>query len=108
MARYFLARAYEGQGDLAAAGRIFRELAPYADTFPEVYQRMGMVLGRQGFEAGGYEYLGRYYFETGRMGAARINLEKAVSKYGINSGEAGEVMKLLDAIRVATGQKKGR
>ena len=39
-----------------------RELIPYAGTFPEVYQRMGMVIGRQGDEAGGYEYLGRYYW----------------------------------------------
>ena len=47
-----------------------------------------MVLGRQGNEAGGYENLGRYYFEAGRFPAARVNLEKAVAKYGINSSEA--------------------
>jgi predicted Zn-dependent protease len=108
VARYYLARAYEGLGDLQTAGRIFRDLAPYGDTFPEIYQRMGMMFGRLGFEGGGYEFLGRYYLETGRLGAAQMNLEKAVSKYGINSAEAGEVMRLLEAIRVATGQKKRR
>jgi predicted Zn-dependent protease len=106
VAGYYLARAYEGLGDLQTASRIFGELAPYADTFPEIYQRMAMVIGRLGYEAGGYDYLGRYYLEMGRLGPARMNLEKAVTKYGINSGEAAEAMKLLEAIRVASGEKK--
>ena len=48
-----------------------------------------MTLGRQGEEGAGYEYLGRYYLETGRDAAARTNLEKAVSKYGINAPGIG-------------------
>jgi predicted Zn-dependent protease len=106
VARYFLAKAYEGQGNLAAAGQILKELTPYAGTFPEVYQRMGMVLGRQGNEAGGYEYLGRYYLETGRYKPAKVNLEKAVSKYGINSPEAEEILKILDTIKPDKEKKK--
>jgi predicted Zn-dependent protease len=106
VARYFLAKAYEGQGDLATAGRIFKELTPYAGTFPEVYQRMGMVFGRQGNEAGGYECLGRYYFETGRYKTARMNFEKAVSKYGINSPEAEELLKIIDTIKPEKEKKK--
>jgi predicted Zn-dependent protease len=106
VARYFLAKAYEGQGDLATAGRILKELAPYAGTFPEIYQRMGMVFGRQGNEAGGHEYLGRYYLETGRYQPAKINLEKAVSKYGINSPQSEELLKLLDKIKTDKEKKK--
>ncbi len=106
VARYFLAKAYEGQGDLAAAGRTLRELTPYAETFPEVYQRMGMVFGRQGNEAGGYEYLGRYYMETGRYQQARVDLEKAVSKYGINSPEGAEIMKLIETMKPEREKKK--
>ncbi|MGD0228755.1 MAG: M48 family metalloprotease [Syntrophorhabdales bacterium] len=106
VARYYLAKAYEGQGDLATAGGILGELAPYGDTFPDVYQRMGMVFGRQGNEAGGYEYLGRYYFETGRFPAAKVNLEKAISKYGMNSGEAQEILKLLDRMKPEKEKKK--
>lgn len=106
VARYYLARAYEGAGDLASAGRVYKELLPHAGTCPEVYQRIGMALGRQGREAGGYEYLGRYYLETGRDAAARTNLEKAVSKYGINAPESEEILKLLDTIKGA--KKNGK
>ncbi len=108
VARYFLARAYEGQGDFNTAGRILKELAPYAETFPEVYQRIGMVLGREGNEAGGYEYLGRYYLETGRYQAAKVNLEKAVAKYGINSPQGEEALKLLDQVKPPNQKKKER
>lgn len=106
VARYYLARAYEGEGDLAMAGRVYKELLPYAGSYPEAYQRMGMALGRQGEEAGGYEYLGRYYLETGRDAAARTNLEKAISKYGINAPESEELLTLLDTI--GGGKKKKR
>jgi predicted Zn-dependent protease len=105
VARYWLARAYEGEGDLASAGRVYRELLPYASTYPEAYQKLGMTFGRQGQEAAGYEYLGRYYLETGRDGAARTNLEKAISKYGINAPESEELLKLLDTVG---GGKKGK
>jgi predicted Zn-dependent protease len=108
VARYFLAKAYEGQGDFTTAGRVLKGLAPYAETFPEVYQRMGMVLGREGNEAGGYDYLGRYYLETGRYQAATVNLEKAVSKYGINSPEGEEALKLLDQVKPPKERKKER
>jgi predicted Zn-dependent protease len=108
VAGYFLAKAYEGLGDFATAGRILNDLTPYAGTFPEVYQRMGMVLGREGNEAGGYDYLGRYYLETGRYEAATINLEKAVAKYGINSPQGEEALKLLDQVRPPEkGRRKG-
>jgi predicted Zn-dependent protease len=106
VARYFLAKAYEGQGDFTTAGLILKDLAPYAGTFPEVYQRMGMVLGRDGNEAGGYEYLGRYYLETGRYQAAKVNLEKAVEKYGINSPQGEEALKLLDQVKPPDKKKK--
>jgi predicted Zn-dependent protease len=106
VARFYLAKAYEGLGDLAMAGTVLNELAPYAETFPEIDQRMGMVLGRQGNEGGGYEYLGRYYFETGRYQAAKVNLEKAVAKYGINSKEAEGVLKLLDVMKSPRDKKQ--
>jgi len=106
VARYFLAKAYEGQGDFTTAGRVLKGLAPYAETFPEVYQRMGMVLGREGNEAGGYDYLGRYYLETGRYQAAKVNLEKAVEKYGINSPQGEEALKLLDQVKPPDKKKK--
>jgi predicted Zn-dependent protease len=99
LARYYLAKAYEGQGNLAMATPIYKGLVPYADSYPEIYQRLGMVLGRMRNEGGGYENLGRFYLETGRDKAARMNLEKAVSKYGINSPESEEVLGLLDTMR---------
>jgi predicted Zn-dependent protease len=105
VARYYLAKAYEGRGDLATAGKTFAELAPYAETFPEAYHRLGMVLGRQGNQGGGFEYLGRYYFETGRYQQARVNLEKAIARYGINSPESQDLLRLLDLTR-PPGQKK--
>ncbi len=99
ISRFLLAKAYEGQGQFGLATQTLRDLLPQAFTFPDIYQRLGMVRGRLGDEAGGYEYLGRYYFETGREQAARTHLEKAVAKYGINTPEAGEVMKLLDEMK---------
>lgn len=101
VARYYLARAYEGMGNLQEAGSIYKEFIPYARSYPEAYQRMGMVMGRQGQEGAGYEYLGRYYLETGRDAAARTNLEKAVAKYGINAPESEEILMLLDTIKGA-------
>ena len=103
IARFYLARGYEGQGNLAMAGQIYKELIPYASTYPEIYQRIGMACGRQGDEGGGYEYLGRYYLETGKDVPAKINLEKAIAKYGINAPESEELLMLLDTI---PGQKK--
>jgi beta-barrel assembly-enhancing protease len=99
VARYYLARAYEGEGNQARAGEVLKELVAYADTCPEIYQRIGMLSGKQGNEAGGYAFLGRYYLETGREGAARNYLEKAVSKYGMNSPEGTELLSLLDTIK---------
>ena len=52
IARFYLAKAYEGQGDLAMAGQVYQELIPYAPSYPEIYQRIAMMLGRQGDEAG--------------------------------------------------------
>jgi predicted Zn-dependent protease len=104
VARYFLAKAYEGQGNLQMAGRVYKELIPFAGTFPEAYQRIGMTLGKQGDQAGGYAFLGRYYLETGRDGAARTNLEKAITKYGINAPESAELLMLLDTIK-GSGKK---
>ena len=106
VARFFLAKACEGQGDLTTATQILRDLAPHGEAFPDIYQRMGMLLGRQGDEAGGYEYLGRYYFETGRFDPAKVNLEKALSKYGMNSPEAQDILKLLDIIKPDKGKKR--
>ena len=106
VARFYLAKAYEGQGNLSMAIPLYRELFPYGSNYPEIYQRMGMVLGRMHNEGGGYENLGRYYFEMGNDKAARMNLEKAVSKYGINSPESEEILKALDAISPKPPDKK--
>ncbi len=96
--RFLLAKAYEGKGDLVNAAQTLRGVTEYGEAFPEIYQRLGMLYGRQGNQGGGYEYLGRYHLEMGREGAARINLEKAVSIYGMNSPEAENVLKLLEGI----------
>jgi predicted Zn-dependent protease len=107
VARFFYGRALEGQGNLALAGEVLKELRPYADTCPEIYQRTGMVLGRQGNQAGGYENLGRYYHEIGREETARNYLEKAVAKYGMNSQEAAELLRLIDTIKKPPRAKAG-
>jgi predicted Zn-dependent protease len=99
IALYFLARAYEGAGDVAKAARTLEGLRSYADTYPEIYQRLGMVLGRQGNEAGGYENLGRYYLGTGKEQQARTSLEKAIAKYGLNSAKGQELIALLDSFK---------
>ena len=65
-----------------------------------------MVFGREGNEAGGYDYLGRYYLETGRYQAATVNLEKAVSKYGINSPQGEEALKPLDQVKPPKKKKE--
>jgi beta-barrel assembly-enhancing protease len=97
--RLLLARAYEGSGDLKRSAEVLHGLMSHAKSYPEIYQRLGMVLGRQGNLAGGYEYLGRYYYEIGREDAAKTNLEKAVAKYGINSPESKELLALLDQMK---------
>ncbi len=99
ISRFFLARAYEGNGDRQTAIDVLKELLQYGDVYPEIYYRYGMLLGRASQEAKGYEYLGRFYLQTGREDLARNNLEKAIAKYGINSSEAQEALRLLSTIK---------
>jgi len=106
IARFYLAKAYEGQGNLVMAAETYRDLVPYASGYPEIYQRIGMSMGRLGDEAGGYAFLGRYYLETGKDSAARMNLEKAISKYGINAPESEELLRLLDTVKSPKEKKR--
>ncbi|MDD3844802.1 MAG: M48 family metalloprotease [Syntrophorhabdaceae bacterium] len=94
--RYYLARAYEGMGRNDLAARTYRSLDAYAPVYPEIYYRLGMILGRTGDEAGGHAALGRYYMYKGNYMLARTNFEKAISRYGINSREGVELMRLID------------
>jgi beta-barrel assembly-enhancing protease len=96
LSRFFLAKAFEGKGDRSRATGVFGELLQYGDTFPEIYYRYGMLSGRGGDEARGFAYLGRYYLQTGRQDLARHNFEKAIAKYGMNSKEGQELLKLFD------------
>lgn len=98
IAHYYLGRAYELQSELKTAASTYNELLPYAGTYPELYQRAGMVFGRMGEEGKGYENLGKYYLGTGRDKQGKMNLEKAVSKYGINSKEAKGILELLETL----------
>jgi len=93
--QFFLARAYEMSGQRDTALLTFREIEQYGNSFPEIYYRYGMLAGRMGNEAEGFEYLGRYYLETGRTDLARTNLEKAITRYGINSPKGQELVALL-------------
>jgi len=99
VARFLLARAYEGQNKYEPALSTLREILPLGTVFPEIYYRLGMLYGRTGQQAKGHEYLGRFYIETGKFPLARTNLEKAASLYGINSSEAKAVLQLLDGIK---------
>jgi predicted Zn-dependent protease len=92
---FILARSYEEKGDMEKAKNTYRGLLHLADSCPEIYLRLGMVSGRSGDEARGFEYLGRYYFALGREIEARMYLEKAITKYGINSEEAKNLMALI-------------
>lgn len=97
--KYFLAAAYEGQGEGEKALAILRSLVPYGPAYPQIYYRLGMIAGRTGNEAEGYAYLGRYYLETGNYELAKTNLEKAISKFGINSSEAKDLLRILDEMK---------
>ena len=101
ISRYFLARAYEGDGERAMAANVLKGLLQYGETYPEIFYRLGMLLGRMGQEGEGYEYLGRYYLEIGKYDIAKTHLEKAVTKYGINSRESKEILKILDELKKA-------
>jgi tetratricopeptide (TPR) repeat protein len=98
IARFLLAKAYEGQNKNEMAISTLKEIVPYGRVFPEIYYRLGMLFGRTGAEAKGYDYLGRFYVETGNFALAKTNLEKAISRYGINSPEAKEALQILDSI----------
>jgi beta-barrel assembly-enhancing protease len=99
ISRFFLAKAYEGTGDLSTAADILKELSYYGTIYPEIYNRLGMVSGRLGREGEGYEYLGRYYLARGQYRQARTSFEKAVTRYGINSREAKELLRILDEMK---------
>ncbi len=97
--RYLLAKAYEGQSSFGQASAVLKELIPYVETFPDVYQRLAMVRGRLGDEAGGFAYLGKYHYQMGREAAARTYLERAIAKYGPNAPESQELLSLLDRMK---------
>jgi predicted Zn-dependent protease len=99
VSRFHLAKAYEGQGKHEMALSTLKEIISYGNVFPEIYYRLGMLYGRTGEEAKGYDYLGRFYVETGKFPLAKTNLEKAISRYGINSPEAKEALQILDSIK---------
>ncbi len=99
MSKMFLAKAYDGLGDVEMAAKTYRDLLPYGPVFPEIYYRIGMLTGRMGLEGMGYEYLGKYYLEIGRYDLAKTNLEKAVNRYGINSRDAQDLLKILDQLK---------
>ncbi|MCX7965255.1 MAG: M48 family metalloprotease [Syntrophorhabdaceae bacterium] len=99
ISKIYLARAYEGVGEREMALNEWAGLLKYGNSYPEIYYRYGMLSGRMGMEAKGFEYLGRYYLVLGRLDLAKTNIEKAISRYGINSNEAKELMPLLDSIK---------
>jgi beta-barrel assembly-enhancing protease len=99
VSRFFLAKSYEGAGGLDMALKTLVDLAGYGSAFPEIFYRMGMIAGRMGLEATGYEFLGRYYVQIGRNDLAKINLEKAISRYGINAPQSRELLELLDQVK---------
>jgi beta-barrel assembly-enhancing protease len=105
---FYLAKAYEGLGDAERAASVYRKLLLHAGSYAEIYQRLAMVLGRMGNDGGGYEYLGRYYLEIGKNQPAKMNLEKAVSKYGINAPESEDLLRLIDSLnpKKAESRKK--
>ena len=99
ISKLFLAKSYEAQGELKKALEEWSELIKFGNSYPEILYRFAMLSGRMGMEARGFEYLGRYYLAIGRIDQAKTNLEKAVSRYGINSKEAKELLLLLDTIK---------
>ena len=98
ISRYFLALALEGSGALSQAAEVLKGLLPDKETFPLVYQKYGMVVGRLGFEGLGFEYLGRYYLEIGRQEAARQNFQKALAKYGRDTPEGRQLQADLEEL----------
>ncbi|MDR2017580.1 MAG: M48 family metalloprotease [Syntrophobacterales bacterium] len=95
---YFLAKAYEGGGDRPMAVKAYKEILSYANIYPELYSRLGMLCGMMGNEGDGYRFLGSYHLVLGNVDQARTNFEKAVNRYGINSKGGQEVVNLLDRL----------
>ncbi|MCX7857193.1 MAG: M48 family metalloprotease [Deltaproteobacteria bacterium] len=98
-AKYILARSFEEKRDFDQARYLYTQLLPFADSFPEIFLRLGMVVGRSGNEAKGFEYLGKYYLAIGKESEARMYFEKALSKYGLESEEAKELSSLLKTLK---------
>lgn len=101
VSKLFLAKAYDGQGNIEMAAKTYKDLLPYGPSYPEIFYRLGMLTGRMGLEGMGHEYLGRYYMEIGKYDLAKTNIEKAINKYGINSRESQELLKILDEFKKA-------
>ncbi len=52
-----------GRTDLAVA--TYTTLTQYAPIYPDIYYRLGMILGRTGDEGAGHMYLGYLLHEQG-------------------------------------------
>jgi len=106
IARFYFARALEGSGKTNSAIDVFKQILPYGNIYPDIYYRYGMLMGRTGHEADGHKYLGRFYLENGRLDQARSHFEKAIAKYGINSMEAANIMRIIDSMKKGTSGSK--
>ncbi len=104
--RYYLARAYEGMGRTDLAVSTYNTLTQYGPIYPDIYYRLGMILGRTGDEGAGHMYLGYYYMSKGNYMLAKTNFEKAVSRYGINSRQGMEIMRLLAGMEGEKDRKR--
>lgn len=99
ISRYYYATALEGKGDLQEAATVLKSLFPWYSGFPTIYQRYAMVVGRLGDQGVGFEYLGRYYLETGKDQAARLYFQKALEAYGRNSDEGRKLRDELSEMK---------
>lgn len=97
--KYLLARSFEDIGELNKASEIYSEIMALGASFPEIFLRSGMVFGRLGEKAKGFEYLGQYYLLLGRYEEARMYFEKAIIEYGPQTEEAKKIRTILKTLQ---------
>lgn len=93
---YLRGLSLEAQGKKEEAFSLLTRILDVGWTCHEIFRRYGILAGRLGREAEGYEYLGLFELLEGRRIQAKRYIEKAISIYGANTEKGRALSRILD------------
>ncbi|MCI5146104.1 MAG: hypothetical protein D3923_11390 [Candidatus Electrothrix sp. AR3] len=100
-----LAKAMEQQGDMAAAERLYLEVADFIPEYSQLYYALGRLKSQQGKIGISNFYLAKHYLYEGRISYAKQYLKRAKNDQSIPPSlqkEAGAILERLKKLEDAS------